>query len=502
MRPPWMTDETIDVLKAPPSLTKAPMFLDMGPFPPDMVPQRSAPPQRSTSPGRAAHASLPVAQHLVPVVVEPLDTLSQPTAQPVPAVPSDTPTPGRQPSPRTTPTPQNDALKNKKVYQPIKIEPKTFFANERTFMNWLSHSVLLVTLSLGVMSFATTVYARIAGISLAGVGIIIALYALTIFHWRATKIKNRHATAAYSDRFGPTMLVILIVLAILGNIALQALLFRATTAVFAVSDGVYCTQRQIMLPQAFQPNDVVYHHNESKLILSADYSLYVVPDSGSGVQYALPNIAVKAISLGQPNSPIIYLAVADPVSAPANQIMEYNIQTGTQGRSWSLDSVLGSSPVLSAIAFVPDGANIEGGTFFVNDGNGGIMRLQIPLVTVLSSAPIATAWIPVSNLFSPIRIALKNATADNLAYDNTQNQLYVLASNANLISVYSLNSNQVVTRLTTPGSPLPWQAVYPLSANQAGPTDVVMVTDAQVWEFSGISQGSPMSSFAGCAGQP
>jgi len=43
-----------------------------------------------------------------------------------------------------------------------KIEPKTFFANERTFIQWLSAATLLVTLSILLLGSDLT-YARTCG---------------------------------------------------------------------------------------------------------------------------------------------------------------------------------------------------------------------------------------------------------------------------------------------------------------------------------------------------
>lgn len=39
------------------------------------------------------------------------------------------------------------------VFQiPVKIEPKVFFANERTFLSWMNMSVALSTISLAVVA--------------------------------------------------------------------------------------------------------------------------------------------------------------------------------------------------------------------------------------------------------------------------------------------------------------------------------------------------------------
>jgi uncharacterized membrane protein YidH (DUF202 family) len=50
---------------------------------------------------------------------------------------------------------------------PVKVEPKTFFANERTFIQWLSAALLLFTVSVGrveVRSFNVILESRTDGI--------------------------------------------------------------------------------------------------------------------------------------------------------------------------------------------------------------------------------------------------------------------------------------------------------------------------------------------------
>lgn len=39
---------------------------------------------------------------------------------------------------------------------PVKVEPKTMFANERTLIQWLSAALLLVTLSTALMGIGNT----------------------------------------------------------------------------------------------------------------------------------------------------------------------------------------------------------------------------------------------------------------------------------------------------------------------------------------------------------
>lgn len=98
-----------------------------------------------------------------------------------------------------------------------KIEPKTFFANERTFLSWLHTAITLASISVALLAFGQkTPAAQISGIILLPISIVFILYALYVFYWRAEKIRLRDG-GPYDDRFGPKVLAIVLVLALTSN---------------------------------------------------------------------------------------------------------------------------------------------------------------------------------------------------------------------------------------------------------------------------------------------
>jgi uncharacterized membrane protein YidH (DUF202 family) len=133
----------------------------------------------------------------------------------------------------------------------VKVEPKTFFANERTLLQWLSMSVLLLFAALALLSDAggpdvgtagtasRTTPASLApndanrdaesigasgasgasrnasflgGAALAPVSIAFMAYALWTYLWRARRIARREPSARYDDVAGPTTLVVVLVI--------------------------------------------------------------------------------------------------------------------------------------------------------------------------------------------------------------------------------------------------------------------------------------------------
>jgi uncharacterized membrane protein YidH (DUF202 family) len=106
-------------------------------------------------------------------------------------------------------------VNGKRIALPVRVEPKVFFANERTFLSWLNFTVVLGGLAIGLLNFGDRI-GRISAVLFTFIAMVVMLYALYTFHWRATKIRNREA-APYDDRVGPTVLCIFLLAAVVVN---------------------------------------------------------------------------------------------------------------------------------------------------------------------------------------------------------------------------------------------------------------------------------------------
>ena len=138
----------------------------------------------------------------------------------------------------------------------IKVEPKVFFANERTFLAWLHCAVLLAGASIAIMSFAETDLAgQLYGVILLPVSIAFMTYAMsqcelecqlvwfaygtgtylfcflmTLFtpfssflpaDARRSSMIRRRAPGPYEDITGPTVLGIVLMLSILAQFSIK-----------------------------------------------------------------------------------------------------------------------------------------------------------------------------------------------------------------------------------------------------------------------------------------
>jgi uncharacterized membrane protein YidH (DUF202 family) len=102
-----------------------------------------------------------------------------------------------------------------------KIEPKVFFANERTFLHWLHAGITLYTIASGILVFSeksNSSWAEWYAMALLPLSLGFCMYALHIFLWRADRIKTR-IPGRWDDPRGPYLLGGLLVLVLSVSLA-------------------------------------------------------------------------------------------------------------------------------------------------------------------------------------------------------------------------------------------------------------------------------------------
>ncbi|KAM0678467.1 hypothetical protein BDAP_000866 [Binucleata daphniae] len=96
-------------------------------------------------------------------------------------------------------------LDDKRIAIPVRVEPKVFFANERTFLSWLHFSIFIGGIGTAMMGLGDK-RAVWSGVIFILVSTLFALYALYLYFWRACKIRDRDP-GPYDDLYGPAFLV-------------------------------------------------------------------------------------------------------------------------------------------------------------------------------------------------------------------------------------------------------------------------------------------------------
>ncbi|KAL6714434.1 vacuolar transporter chaperone [Lecanora helva] len=104
------------------------------------------------------------------------------------------------------------APKGKRIHVPVRVEPKVYFAAERTFLSWLEFSIILGSIAAALLNFGDALSLASAwGFTI--VACLALLYSLILYLWRVRMIRGRRAVK-YHDRWGPTFLCIGLVAAV------------------------------------------------------------------------------------------------------------------------------------------------------------------------------------------------------------------------------------------------------------------------------------------------
>ncbi|KAK4240781.1 vacuolar transporter chaperone 4 [Achaetomium macrosporum] len=115
------------------------------------------------------------------------------------------------------------APKGKKIYVPVRVEPKVYFAAERTFLSWLEYSIYIGTIAVTLLNFSTK-HGNRASFVAAGAFTLLALmslcYAVVIYLYRSKAIRTRKA-ARYYDKWGPSVLCAALFVAVVLNFAME-----------------------------------------------------------------------------------------------------------------------------------------------------------------------------------------------------------------------------------------------------------------------------------------
>ncbi|GKT55129.1 vacuolar transporter chaperone 4 [Colletotrichum tofieldiae] len=114
------------------------------------------------------------------------------------------------------------APKGKKIYVPVRVEPKVYFAAERTFLGWLEYSIYVGTVAVTLLNFGSKPTS--SSFIVAGVFILLAIlslcYSVIIYLYRSKAIRTRRAAKFY-DKWGPSALCASLFIAVMLNFAFE-----------------------------------------------------------------------------------------------------------------------------------------------------------------------------------------------------------------------------------------------------------------------------------------
>lgn len=272
--------------------------------------------------------------------------------------------------------------KKKHVQAPMKIEPKTFFANERTFLQWMSFLVLIVGFGITMLGLSTQRSVRICGLIFMCIAVAFMLYAIAIFLIRRQRIAERRR-GPYDERLGPIMIVTLLIAAVVTMIVLYYGNF------LLICKGIPLLEFDSF---RYNPSDLAYNHETDQVVtVGPDMITYI--DAGSHRTYNYPVIGdLEGVTYVPGRSGKIYIGNEYPA-----QIFEFDEQTHKVTRTINLDMPeIVKDTGLEALAFVPISGHQFGGQFWAGsqmDGKVYIFDVDFdnynaPAVLVDSFSPL------------------------------------------------------------------------------------------------------------------
>ncbi|KDR78843.1 hypothetical protein GALMADRAFT_244468 [Galerina marginata CBS 339.88] len=111
----------------------------------------------------------------------------------------------------------------KRISVPVRIEPKVYFAAERTFLKWLNNAIFIGSIATTLLNFIPPEDTRglISAALFTFAALLAIAYSAGIFVYRSFRLRERHAEGLYYDKYGPTVLCLVLFLALATNVGLR-----------------------------------------------------------------------------------------------------------------------------------------------------------------------------------------------------------------------------------------------------------------------------------------
>ena len=101
----------------------------------------------------------------------------------------------------------------KTICVPVRVEPKVYFATERTFLSWMSIAILLGGVSTTLVTYGSPT-TMIASIGFFITALIVIIRSTIVYASRVVNIRQKKAVN-YEDKLGPQLVTVFLILSIL-----------------------------------------------------------------------------------------------------------------------------------------------------------------------------------------------------------------------------------------------------------------------------------------------
>ena len=346
-------------------------------------------------------------------------------------------------------------------YKSARVEPKSYFANERTFIQWISAGLLLVTISVLLLDFSEDDdnYILTTGIVLCFGALFVVVYA-TFVYFRRIQLLSSGKPYGYVDKFGPIILAcavftgVVVLLVFLLNQAAGEPTFATVTTLRAESGYCYQYPMKGASTLEYQPSDVLVDNERDLLLIPSLQSIIGLSktDPNSPVRHLvdIPDADLEALCYAGDR----IFAISEDLSLSELIELEWDSDKLRVINRW----VLPTAPAAEGITSIPDlgggdgpvslyvGANVDA----TGESMGRIIVYDIPA----KNSTITENENPVvlrsrgklnSKTFNQ---GLKKSKISALQY--FEGLLYVLHDNEVIVRAWDLEKGQLVAETKLP----------------------------------------------------
>lgn len=325
--------------------------------------------------------------------------------------------------------------------RPARVEPKSYFANERTFIQWISASLLLVTVAVIVLEFPDQYTQAVpTGLFLIACAAVVMLYSVFVY-FRRLQLLSSGKPYGYVDRVGPLLLGAAVLLGVVVLFLHFGWKTKSGSSMVMTTSSQECFQHNLkMSALEFQPSDLTVDTKRDLLLIPSVSKITAIdrqfPD-GAKVVARLPGADLEAITFAGER----VFAVAEDEGSSQLIELEWKRNRLEIAQQWTI-----LSSMVEGIAFVPNGSG-NGGRLFVASDNFNSRndlpenRGQIHVYDLPNSTS--------SSLLSPSERLNGNIMTDGLADSKIgslvyfEGLLFVLHDNAGLVRAWDLSTGSL-----------------------------------------------------------
>jgi len=392
--------------------------------------------------------------------------------------------------------PGSSQPKKRTVYsRATKIEPKSYFANERTFIQWISAALLLVTVASILIEFDSA-SADVTSLILFILSLVVILYGLVVYLRRIFLMQTRKAYG-YTDLCGPAFLSV----AIMGGIGATMFQYfgqHGTSTIVLQQQALKVEPNQcVMLGLGgrsaldYQPSDIVANNAEGLLIIPSMTEITAIPmdaeDSEVRVLAEIAEADIEALTYGE--GVLFAMSEANKKSELfALETIEGEENPKLIGR-WKTNSV-----DVESMVYIPTGQKYhkyEGKLIIANEA---IDVYSVPSPLYTTTAVTGSMIEPIQSINKKIICRGINENCKSGAMQFFEGHLYILHDNARVIRKWNLDSAQMLAEYPLPwvddGFEKQWEGMALVRKDASALTLYLSLdTPAQVWSIA-ITEGT------------